>query len=353
VTRSRVSPALAPLAILALVAACSSGPLPLVASSGPTIAPTEGSEPSGAPGPIDSGPPEPSEIAGQQVAGAWRRSPALLADSQIAIVSDACAASARESLGETEANLPTAVVDARGGGLTTAILSDGKLAIVCLARLDDTGATVDSIDRLSSVSFDAVDGSKLGLTEVARDQDLPGGVERTIAFGRVGPDAYQVKLGFDDASTLVAATGNGWWAAWWPGSPRASQVVAVDRSSIVVGSATAPKDVLENRVGRAAWWLDPTAEAPTADSRSIAAMALEEACASGKSGADRVDPPVVSVSDTGVTVTLWIRRVPGAQDCQGNEPFPYTIVLPEAVGDRTLFDGSETPPREAAKPPTG
>ena len=83
-------------------------------------------------------------------------------------------------------------------------------------------------------------------------------------------------------------------------------------------------------------------------------MVLEEACASGTSGANRLDPPTIDLSDTGVTITLWIRRQPGPQACQdGNEPFGYTILLPEPLDDRTLFDGSETPPREAAKPPTG
>ena len=296
--------------------------------------------------------PGPSGAADAQVGGAWRSSAIPLSDSQIAIISDACAASARESFGQAEADLPTAVIDARGEGLTTAILADGTLAIECLARLDETGATVDAVDRLASTSFDAVDGSRIAVTEMAREDDRAGG--RMIAFGRIGPDAAAVRIGLADGSTVAAAAGAGWWVAWWPGAQLASRIEAVDQASAVTGSAEAPKDVVEARVGPAAWWLDPTAEAPTTDSTAVAAMVLEEACASGTSGADRLDPPTIDLSDTGVTITLWIRRQPGPQACQdGNEPFGYTILLPEPLDDRTLFDGSETPPREAAKPPTG
>lgn len=340
--------------IAILVTACAGlvAPSSLGAPSPSATGPTDRAV-SGSPGAVGSVAtlPGPSGIADAQVGGAWRSSAIPLSDSQIAIVSDACAASARESFGEAEADLPTAVIDARGEGLTTAILSDGTLAIECLARLDETGATVDAVDRLAATSFAALDGSRIAVTEMAREDDRAGG--RTIAFGRVGPGAAAVHVGLADGSTVDAAVDTGWWVAWWPGAQLASTIQTVDQAKAVTGSAPAPNDVVEARVGPAAWWLDPTAEAPATDSTAIAAMVLEEACASGKSGADRLDPPTIDLSETGVTVTLWIRRQPGPQDCQGNEPFGYTIQLPEPLDTRTLFDGSETPPREAAKPPTG
>jgi hypothetical protein len=174
-----------------------------------------------------------------------------------------------------------------------------------------------------------------------------------VAFGRVGPEAVQVSISQADGSTVVAAIGDGWWAAWWPAVQVGTTIAATGQGGAAGGSLQVPSNPVEARVGRAAWWLDPTADAPTADSTAVSARVLEEACASGQPGADRVDPPTVDLSDTGVTVTLWIRHLAGPQDCQGNEPFPFTIHLPEPLGGRTLFDGSESPPREAAKPPTG
>src|SRR5689334_17658942 len=84
-----------------------------------------------------------------QMVGEWRASPLPLGDAQVATISDACAASARSKLGEAEANLPTAVVDARGAGLVTAVLSDDDLAVLCFAHVDSTNAVaVDSVARL-------------------------------------------------------------------------------------------------------------------------------------------------------------------------------------------------------------
>ena len=59
--------------------------------------------------------PLPSTVTTDQLGGPWRRSPIVLDERHIAIISDACAAAAREQLGENEANLPpTALIDARG-----------------------------------------------------------------------------------------------------------------------------------------------------------------------------------------------------------------------------------------------
>jgi hypothetical protein len=59
------------------------------------------------------------------------------------------------------------------------------------------------------------------------------------------------------------------------------------------------------------------------------------------------------VSDTAVTITITIRRLAGEGDCVVNQPFPLPITLPEPLGDRALFDGSGTPPRNANSMPSG
>ena len=107
------------------------------------------------------------------------------------------------------------------------------------------------------------------------------------------------------------------------------------------------------RLGPASFWLDPTKGAPGPDDTIVPTKVLEEACASGASGLDRLDPPTVDLTDTTIVVTLAIKRRPGAQDCQGNAPFSFDLELPEALGNRTLLDGSENPPRDVSKPPSG
>jgi hypothetical protein len=108
---------------------------------------------------------------------------------------------------------------------------------------------------------------------------------------------------------------------------------------------------VESRLTTATWWLDPAAPHPAADVAAVKALIREKACASGVSGADRVDPPDIAFSETAITIRVDIRRRPGAQDCQGTPPFPFTLELPEPVAGRALLDASTTPPRDATKPP--
>ncbi len=335
-------------AVPILAAAC--GALPFASPTDTSGVPL-GPDGTAVPGGNDSAPPNAAGAA-DQIAGVWRRAPIQLADSQVAVVSDACAAKARQSLGDDVADLPTAVVDARGNGIVTAVFSDDAQAMVCYARLDGAGnAMVDGVDGLATTSFEPQDGSAVTVSELTRLDDPPG--ERTLAFGRVGPDPVQVKLKFPDDSTLVTSSDNGWWLTWWPGTQRPNAIAGVDTHSVALGSATVPTGEVESRLGPASWWLDPTKRAPGPTDTVVPIKILEEACASGASGLDRLDPPSIELTDTTIVVTLGIKRQPGAQDCQGNAPFSFDLELPEPLMNRTLLDGSSNPPRDAAKPPTG
>ncbi len=314
---------------------------------------------SGASSPVEPGtsvdptaPPDPGDVVAEQLAGRWRRSPIILDDGHIAIISDACATAARNKFGETEATLPTALVDARGEHFATAILADDLNAIECLVRLDDAGAvaTVDSVDRLSIIAVAPVDDTKLSVASVVHVDDRPGG--RTIALGRIGPAAESAKVGFDDNSVILASDAEGWWAMWWQGSVRANGYSAVDTHDLVVGNTKPFDGEREARVGPASWWVDP-ASAPLATATSIRGFVRESACASGKTPKDRVELPRIDVTDAVITITFEIRLLPGVQDCQGNPPFPVTITLPEPLGERALLDGGSDPPRDAMSPPAG
>lgn len=343
-TRARTI-ALGVLAAIA-IAGCDAGP-------GPTPAGSGAPRPSATTAADRSGPADPAVVVVDQLGGPWRVSPIVVDDAHVAIVSDACAAAARKNLGETDANLPTALVDARGEHLVTVIMADDLNAIECLAHLDATNASaaVDSVDRLSATAVAPVDKTAITIASVVREADRPGG--RTVAFGRVGPQAAEAKVGFGDNTVDVASHAEGWWAIWWPGAVRANSFAATDTHDIAVGSAHPPAGEIEARVIPAAWWLDPNAVEPTAASTEIHALVLESACVGGKSPKGRIEPPTIEPDDATVTVTFEIRRLAGEGDCIGNTPFPVVITLPEPLGKRTLLDGSETPPREAGNPPSG
>jgi hypothetical protein len=323
---------------------------PAVPSIAPTIPSPTDARPS-EPGSPESSSPEPAVAASAdgRVAGPWLAAPIALGDPQIAVVSDACAVAAREKLGEAEANLPTVVIDARGGGYATAIFADDLMAIVCFARfgVDGSSATVDSVDRLTSRVLEPLDGGAVEVDAVVRLDDQAG--DRTVAFGRVGPEASAIQLGLDDGQ-VAASVAEDRWAAWWPGMRPALGVSALSQTGVVVGSADAPVGELEARTEPAWWWLDPGAAAPTPASTRIAALLLERACASGRSPAGRIEPPEIEPTDTTIVVTFRVRHREGGQDCIGNLPFPITIRLPEPLGKRILLDGSENPPRDATKP---
>lgn len=322
----------------------------VVAGCGNAPGPTGLARPSG---PADESiAPLPSDALTGQLGGPWRRSPIVLDDPHIAIISDACATAARQQLAETEANLPTALVDARGEHFATAILADDLDAIECLVHLDETGliATVDSVDRLSPTAVAPVDGTDLSVASVVHLSDRPG--DRTIAFGRIGPSAESAKVGFDDASVILGADSEGWWAMWWRGTIRASGYSAVDTHDIVVGNAKSFEGEREARVGPAAWWIDPAGPVPTETSATIRALVREEECASGQSPGGRIDPPDIDLGDASITVTYWIRKPSGdVHHCLANHLFPIELKLPEDLGPRTLLDGGSTPPRDASKPP--
>ncbi|MBA2719274.1 MAG: hypothetical protein H0U52_08565 [Chloroflexi bacterium] len=340
--RRLLIPGLACLALLG--SACGAGPTPTRSGD---------AGPSGTVGPLGADQSLPADAITEQLAGPWRRSPIVLDERLVAIISDACAAAARAKLGETEANLPTAVVDARGEHLALAILADDLDAILCLARLDVTGtsAAVDAVDRLSMTAAAPVDGTDISVASVFQDHDPE--LRRTYAFGRIGPAAESAKVGFEDASVVLASDAEEWWAMWWLGHDRASSFSAVDTADLVVGSARAFDGEREARVGPGTWWLDPAAPRPTAASKRVRALIESPMCASGRSPEGRIEPPEFELSDAAVTISFEIRWPSGPKDCQGVPPFPITIDLPEPLGTRALFDGSETPPRDASKPPAG
>ena len=293
--------------------------------------------------------PLPTDPAVGLLGGPWVRSAIPLDDGHIAIISDACAAAARDKLGDAYGDLPTALVDAQGASYAIAILADDLNAIECLLTLDPSGqtATVELVDRLSQKAVAPVDGNRLSLATYVYSDDR----SRTIAFGRVGPNPVRVHIPFDDDTIVRAQTENGWWATWWPGTTGPQVIAAVDRGNVAVGTLPPPTDQIEARIGPASWWIDPAQPPPTARSTEIHAQVLELGCASGQSSAGRIEPPDIEMTDASIVVTFTVRHRPGGQDCQGHPSAPTVFTLPEPLGARSLLDGNEDPPRDAAVVP--
>jgi hypothetical protein len=281
--------------------------------------------------------------------GPWLRFPIQLGDPQIASISDSCAVAARNQLGLAEANLPTAVVDARGENVATAVMAEDERAIECRARIDSAGGvTIDLVLRLAPTAGPPSEGDQFAVTDLVTVPDREG--DRLLLTGRIETAGLQVKVRFDEGAEVIASTANGWFAAWWPGPVRPREIVAVDPQGAVVATIPGPPGDVDGELGAASWWLDPAAAEPTAASVAIHGLIRELACASGQSPEGRIQGPLIELTESAVTVTFGVRHLRGAQDCQGNPAFPVTFELPDPLGGRPLLDGNDMPPRDASIP---
>jgi hypothetical protein len=106
---------------------------------------------------------------------------------------------------------------------------------------------------------------------------------------------------------------------------------------------------LSPEFGRATWALDRAFPTPKAGSSELHILVWEQACSSGTPSTGRMSAPVIQYADTTVTITIGVRPLSGAQDCQGiTRGTPDLVQLSEPLGTRTLLDGGHVPPA----PPT-
>lgn len=103
--------------------------------------------------------------------------------------------------------------------------------------------------------------------------------------------------------------------------------------------------------GPAEWWIDPTFMPLAADSQLIHGFVREQSCASGESADDRVLDPLITYRPTAIYVAFAVLRRPGPQTCELNPAFPIEFLMAEPLGDRSLFDGGVSPPRDASTVP--
>jgi hypothetical protein len=82
-------------------------------------------------------------------------------------------------------------------------------------------------------------------------------------------------------------------------------------------------------------------------STEVEVLVTERSCNSGEDARGRIVRPSVKASAGAVTVVFGVRSRAGNHTCQSNPETPFTLELPEALGDRPLLDGSSIPPRDA------
>lgn len=98
-------------------------------------------------------------------------------------------------------------------------------------------------------------------------------------------------------------------------------------------------------LARAEWSLDPAFPPPDATTRDLHLLAVETACASGRSPQGRIASPLVLDGLQAITVVLAVQSLPAPQDCVGNPPVSVLVQLPSVLGARSLLDGGLFPAR--------
>lgn len=99
-------------------------------------------------------------------------------------------------------------------------------------------------------------------------------------------------------------------------------------------------------LGLASFRVAPDAElAP--ELTEIPVLVTQQGCNSGEDARGRIAEPWIVLDDHTVTVVFGVQTREGMHTCQGNPETPHLLVLPEPIGQRALFDGSEVPPRDA------
>jgi hypothetical protein len=282
--------------------------------------------------------------------GPWQPAPVAPEPGLVAIVRDACLADADPVAAFGLENQPTVLADARGDALVSLILADDQGAFVCRATLspDAAGAVVgDSPARLDPAALAPLEDGRLRVIDHAGTRDAAG--RRTAIVGRVGPRARSVRVSLDDGSDLEAATGDGWFAAWWPGAAAATAVSSADLDAVL--DTVAVSGPIEGTVAPAAWWVDPATLPLDPAATAVEALVVERSCADGRPPDGRLLEPAVFAGADALLITIWVRRLPGPRDCPGNPTGSATIRLPEPLRDRRLLDGGEIPPRDALTSP--
>jgi hypothetical protein len=88
------------------------------------------------------------------------------------------------------------------------------------------------------------------------------------------------------------------------------------------------------------------------DLQEIEVLVTERGCNSGEDARGRIVRPAIIADDETVTVLFGVVPRQGELACPSNPETPFTLRLPEPLGERRLLDGSSVPPRDATTCPS-
>ncbi|MDQ3879984.1 MAG: hypothetical protein M3295_02745 [Chloroflexota bacterium] len=130
-----------------------------------------------------------------------------------------------------------------------------------------------------------------------------------------------------------------------PGTPEYlnAQFEVVDNEWRYVRSGACQVQPVIRGLGLGTWELASNGEI-SVDTTSFDVLVTEQNCASGATPDGRIELADTIYGNDAIVIILGVRPLPGAQTCPGNPPGLFTVHLDEAVGGRSLLDGSVFPP---------
>jgi hypothetical protein len=96
-------------------------------------------------------------------------------------------------------------------------------------------------------------------------------------------------------------------------------------------------------IGGSELMLDAGDPPPDAATTELFVLVIELDCASGRSAADRLLPPVVELTPAQARIAIPVRQIDGPRECSPNPQTRSKILLGEPLGERELVNASVLP----------
>lgn len=190
-------------------------------------------------GPADPGPTHgPTVAPGVDLRADWRAAPITLPDLVEVAALAACDRAISPGNPDHGEDLAPVVGEARGLGLVTIVLAGHERAVVCRLTVDGGDPQVLGTTALDTVAAE-VEDTEVTTAQLDIQADV-GGEDRTLVIGQAGRSVVRVVADVQDQPPIEAALGDGWYAAWWPGTDAAARIVALDKAGVVLSTVETP-----------------------------------------------------------------------------------------------------------------
>src|SRR5262249_18398731 len=147
-------------------------------------------------------------------------------------------------------------------------------------------------------------------------------------FGITGSEHWRLAYQTEDTASYVAEVPSEGWVY--------ASVRFADNEWGPAGMGDCrPSMAFPDGLGPASWALDPSSQAPSADSTELHILVWEMACSGGSPTTGRMAPPIVTYSDSNLVMTIGVTPVGGPAGCPLPPGTPAMVVLPQPPGGRT------------------